>query len=84
MNFIPEQNDREVSLAEGLNLLRLNKVSKLYSDGLESDEYICFETNKGFCYEDGAIIGGSFNSALHTLISLKWVLYYKFYIKQLN
>lgn len=84
MNFTPEQNDREVSLAEGLNLLGLNKVSKLYSDGLESDEYICFEANKGFCYEDGAIIGGTFDSTLHTLISLKWVLRHKFYIKQLN
>lgn len=52
MTFEATSSHKEVSLAEGLNLLQLNKASKLYSDGLEENEYIEFDSRKGFCYED--------------------------------
>ena len=44
MTFEATEEYKEVSLAEGLNLLQLNKVSKLYSDGLEENEYIEFDS----------------------------------------
>lgn len=81
MTFEATSSHKEVSLAEGLNLLQLNKASKLYSDGLEENEYIEFDSRKGFCYEDGCVIGSTFNMALERLISLKWVLRHKFYVK---
>ena len=81
MTFEATSRYQEVSLAEGLNLLQLNKASKLYSDGLEENEYITFDSRKGFCYEDGCDIGGTFDMTLKRLISLKWVLHRKFYVK---
>ena len=81
MTFEATEEYREVSLAEGLNLLQLNKASKLYSDGLEENEYITFDSQKGFYYEDGCVIGGTFDMTLKRLISLKWVLHHRFYIK---
>lgn len=82
MRFTATNEYREVSLAEGLKLLQLNKASRLYSDGLEEDEYIVFDIRKGFCYEDGCIIGETLRIALDRLISLKWVLHHKFYVKK--
>lgn len=81
MTFEATEKYKEVSLAKGLNLLQLNKASKLYSDGLEENEYITFDSQKGFCYEDGCVIDGTLNTTLKRLISLKWVLHHKFYIK---
>lgn len=81
MRFEATEKYKEVSLAEGLNLLQVNKASKLYSDGLEENEYILFDLQKGFCYEDGTVIGGTFNITLKRLISLKWVLHHKFYVR---
>lgn len=81
MFFEATNEYKEVSLAEGLNLLQLNKASKLYSDGLDEDEYILFDSRKGFCYEDGCVIGGTFDMTLERLFSLKWVLYHKFYVR---
>ena len=81
MIFETTDNYKEVSLAEGLNLLQLNKASKLYSDGLDKNEYITFDSRKGFCYEDGCVIGETLNTTIKTLISLEWVLYHKFYVK---
>ena len=81
MTFKATSAHKEVSLAEGLNLLQLNKASKLYSDGLEENEYITFDSRKGFCYEDGCVIGETLNTTIKTLISLEWVLYHKFYVK---
>ena len=43
MRFEAGDEYKEVSLAEGLNLLQLNKASKLYSDGLEENEYITYD-----------------------------------------
>ena len=84
MTFEATSSYKEVSLAEGLNLLQLNKASKLYSDGLEENEYIIFDSRKGFCYEDGCVIGGTFDMTLKRLISLEWVLHHKFYVKLPN
>lgn len=80
MIFEATNEFKEVSLEEGLNLLQLNKASKLYSDGLDENEYITFNS-QGFCYEDGCVIGSTVNGVLKTLLSLKWVLYHKFYVK---
>ena len=84
MTFEATEKYKEVSLAYGLKLLELNKASRLYSDGLEKDEYIEFDSQKGFCYEDGCVIGRTLNKTLLTLISLKWVLHHKFYVKLPN
>lgn len=84
MNFIATDKYKEVSLMEGLNLLQLNKAPRLYSDGLESNEYIYYDKNKGFCYEDECVIGGTLDTAIQRLISLKWCLNHKFYILSIN
>jgi hypothetical protein len=84
MSFIATEDYKEVSLTEGLNLLQLGKASRLYSDGLESEEYIYWDDSKGFCYEDGYAIGRTLDITLHVLISLKWVLYHKFYILKIQ
>lgn len=81
MMFTPTNDYKEVTLAEGLNLLQLKKASELYSDGLDESEYITFDTEKGFCYEDGCSIGRTLDMAIRFLFSLKWVLHHKFYVK---
>lgn len=70
----------EVSLAEGLLKLEKDTTRKLRSDGLESNEYMYYNPNKGICYEDSCVIGRTATDALHVLISLKWVLQHKFFI----
>lgn len=82
MEFIPTGEHREISLQEGLNQVQLGNTDKLFSDGLDGDEYIYWDDNKGFCYEDGCVIGGTFDQTLNVLYSLKWCLYHKFYIKK--
>lgn len=82
MRFIPTTEYMEVSLEEGLNQLQLENTKKLFSDGLDSDEYIYFDHSKGFCYEDGCVIGGTYDQTLDTLHSLKWCFSHKFYIKK--
>lgn len=81
MQFVATEEFKEVSLEEGLKALQENEISRLYSDGLDSYEYIYFDESKGFCYEDGCVIGSTYKRALKTLISLKWCLSYKFYAK---
>lgn len=81
MGFIPTNEYREISLQEGLNQIQLGNANKLFSDGLDTDEYIYFNQNKGFCYEDGCIIGITFDKTLNVLHSLKWCFSHKFYVK---
>lgn len=81
MEFTPTNEYREISLQEGLDQIQLGNANKLYSDGLEEDEYIYWDNNKGFCYEDGCVIGGTFDQALGILHSLKWCFHHKFYVK---
>ena len=84
MQFYPTNEYREVTLQAGLNSVQLGNTDKLFSDGLEEDEYITCDSQKGFCYEDGSVIGGTLNITLKRLISLKWVLHHKFYVKLPN
>ena len=81
MKFEQTTDYKQVSLEEGLNYVQLNPNYKLFSDGLEENEYIVFNASKGFCYEDGCVIGETFDQTVHILISLKWVLHHKFYIQ---
>lgn len=82
MKFIPTNEYREISLQEGLNQVQLGNTDKLFSDGLEEDEHIYWDHNKGFCYEDGCIIGGTYDQALNRMHSLKWCFHHKFYVKK--
>lgn len=81
MNFIPTNEYREISMYSGLNSVQTGATDKLYSDGLESDEYIYWDHNKGFCYEDGCVIGGTYDQTLNVLHSLEWCFHHKFYVK---
>lgn len=81
MQFIPTKEYKEISLQEGLNQLQLGNIDKLYSDGLDTEEYIYFDNNKGFRYEDGCTIGDTFERTLYVLHSLKWCFSSKFYRK---
>lgn len=81
MRFETTNNYKKVSLAEGLDYIQNTKDSKLFSDGLEEDEYIYWDDNRGFCYEDDCVIGGTFDMALHRLLSTKWPQNHKFYVQ---
>lgn len=72
---------KEVTLAYGLNLLLLGKIKKLYSDGLESNEYIYCDKGR-FYYEDDCMIGNSYFNTLTTLLMLEWSLRYHFFVKE--
>ena len=48
MEFIPTNEYREISLQEGLNQVQLGNIDKLFSDGLEEDEYIYWNHNRAF------------------------------------
>ena len=72
---------REVTLAYGLNLLSLGLVEKLYSDGLDSDEYI-YCKGRAYYYEDNCMIGASYFRTLTTLFELEWPLNHKFYVNR--
>lgn len=39
MNFVPTEDHVKINLEEGLAELMRGKVDKLYSEGLEEDEY---------------------------------------------
>lgn len=79
MQFFPTEKHKEISLAAGLNALRDGTISKLYSDGLDENEYIYWNEETGFCYEDDCVIGGTFDRALDRLHALKWCFSHKFY-----
>lgn len=40
MQFIPTNDYREVSMYAGLNAIQIGDADKLYSDGLDANEYI--------------------------------------------
>lgn len=82
MEFYPTNEYREVTLQAGLNSVQLGNTDKLFSDGLNEDEYIYFDDSKGFCYEDGCVIGETYDKALNVLYSLKWCFNHKFYVKK--
>lgn len=80
MEFYQTNEYREVTLQAGLNSVQLGNTDKLFSDGLEEDEYIYFDDSKGFCYEDGCVIGGTYDQTLKVLYS-QWGFGHKFYVK---
>lgn len=82
MQFIPTDDYREVSMYAGLNAIEIGNADKLYSDGLDANEYIYVDSVKGFCYEDGCIIGGTYDQTVDILHSLKWCFNHKFYVKK--
>ena len=47
MRFENDKNYKEVSLLDGLKALAENTKAKLYSDGLESNEYLYYDEIKG-------------------------------------
>jgi len=95
MQFIPTDDYREISMYTGLNAIQIGNADKLYSDGLDANEYIYFDPVKGFCYEkrtvakatecpvneDGCSIGGTYDQTVDILHSLKWCFNHKFYVK---
>ena len=82
MQFIPTDDYREVSMYAGLNAIEIGNADKLYSDGLDANEYIYVDPVKRFCYEDGCIIGGTYDQTVDILHSLKWCFNHKFYVKK--
>ena len=81
MEFIPTDEYIRVSLQEGLNALQIGRVDKLFSDGLDDYEYIYFDKEKGFCYEDNCLIGSTFDQKLGILHSVGWCFKHNFFIK---
>lgn len=81
MEFIPTDEYIRVSLQEGLNALQIGRVDKLFSDGLDDYEYIYFDKEKGFCYEDNCLIGSTFDQTLGILHSVGWCFKHNFFIK---
>ena len=71
MEFVPTDEYIKVSLQEGLNALQIGRVDKLFSDGLDDYEYIYFNKEKGFCYEDNCVIGSTFDQTSDGCISLE-------------
>lgn len=55
-NLINANKYKKVSLKEGLDYIRNNEGEKLFSVGLEEDEYIIF-INDHYEFEDGCYIG---------------------------
>ena len=80
MQFIPNNQFKEVSLKDGLRMLFRKQANKLYSTGLDDYEYIYYD--KGFYYEDHAFLGNSVLETLELLQSLEWVYNHKFYIER--
>lgn len=84
MEFVPTDEYIRVSLQEGLNALQIGLVDKLFSDGLDDYEYIYFDKEKGFCYEDNCVIGSTFDQTLDRLHSVGWCFKNYFFIKEIN
>ena len=82
MEFVPTDEYIKVSLQEGLNALQIGRTDKLFSDGLDDYEYIYFDKEKGFCYEDNCVIGSTFDQTLDRLHSVGWCFKHNFFIKE--
>lgn len=80
MQFTNSPGYREVGLFSGLCALERNSSSKLYSDGLEENEYMYYDLKRGICYEDNAIIEATAYDAVMCLNTLSWVHEHKFYL----
>ena len=67
-----------MTLIEGLNALDNGTIERLYSDGLESDEYMYCKDGKIY-YEDDCCIGSDVDSAHARLSALEWTRVSHFY-----
>lgn len=69
----------EVNLKDGLYLVA-RVGGRLFSDGLQEDEFIYYDDKLGYiCYEDGCFIGNTWMEAYRRLTVLEWTKKYKFY-----
>ena len=84
MRFANDKNYKEVSLLDGLKALAENTKAKLYSDGLESNEYLYYDEIKGICFEDGCVVRRDPIESFLVLKSLKWPAKSKFYLDELE
>ena len=82
MRFEPDNDYEEVSLIEGLNKIFQDATLKLYSDGLEENEYMYHRTGHGICYEDDCVIGYHPEMAIERLSHYNWIKSHKFYVKR--
>lgn len=82
MQFVPDNTYTEVSLGDGLIAVFVGKTDRLYSDGLDDNEYICYEPGKGLCYEDGCLLGETVRKARAVLDDLGWCKSHKFFVKK--
>ena len=71
----------KIDLYNGLRMCRLCEDAKLYSNGLQSNEYIHYVNGVGLCYEDGALIGKDVFEANALLDSLEWTHKSEFFLK---
>lgn len=82
MGFENIYNYPEVPLLSGLEIISKLPFLKLYSDGLENDEYFQYIPSRGICYEDGCIIGADTDCAITRLneCPVPWYKTAKFYL----
>lgn len=80
MKFSSE-NGVEIDLFKGLSICAAYDNMRLYSDGLQSNEYIHYVKGIGLCYEDGARIGKDEFDTLTVLDSLEWTRKSKFFLR---
>lgn len=76
------KNDyKEVCFQEGLFYIQDHPGVKLYSDGLEFDEYMIW-VNDHYEYEDGCYLGNDMLEIIYRTGGYfgSWILSYKFYI----
>lgn len=80
-NIDDSNNYTEVSFSDGLRYIEEHPGEKLYSNGLETDEYIHFVENH-YEYEDGCWLGKDEDDVINRIGGLtSWVYKSKFYIK---
>lgn len=77
---------KQVSLSEGLEYIRNHEGEKLFSTGLEEDEYIIFVKNH-YEYEDGCYLGRNEYELIericgnHSAIDDCWIYKYELFVK---
>lgn len=73
---------RTVTFEEGLKYLREHEGTRMYSDGLDANEYIVYNKDH-YEYEDGCYIGKDIVEIDERLkgIENSWIPSHKFYIE---
>lgn len=80
--FMPTERHVEVTLYEGLNAIQTGVTNKLFSDGLEENDYVHWKDGKGFCYSDMNIIGRTNDHVVDVLHGQGLCFKHKFYIEK--